>query len=492
MGEALYRKYRPKKLSDVIGQDHITQTLENAVRNNKIRHGYLFSGPRGIGKTSVARILAHLVNNFEYNKFSTQLDIIEIDAASNRRIDEIRELRDKVHITPSHGVYKVYIIDEVHMLTREAFNALLKILEEPPAHAIFILATTEAHKLPPTIVSRTQHFTFKPVQAQNVAKHLKNIARKEKINIDRDALNYVAEYGQGSFRDSISLLDQLSNYQKITSDEVLSVMGRPNPEKIEDLYQKLTVGTIGDITQSLENLYNEGTDPNFIANELMQFLRLRIINGNSVNPAEDIDLIKNLLVVQSSHSPERQLEVCLCQHNLAKNKVQNNHGGPIHTEKDKSVEQSDHIKKTKQQPQNMSKKVTSDTPAKRNNHSEKESSSEKSPALPAHELWEVCLNNIKDEHNTLYGLARMATPQIKDAELHLIVPYAFHKKRLEEKKSKAIILDLVKSNTDKVMDLIITVQKKSPKQEQSSPQIEPSDTYSEVTRIFGGSEIVEA
>src|SRR3989338_478241 len=151
MGQALYRKYRSKKFGEVVGQQHVTKTLTNALKSGRISHAYLFTGPRGVGKTSVARIFAHEVNNLKYDEDKPHLDIIEIDAASNRRIDEIRDLREKVHISPTSAKYKVYIIDEVHMLTKEAFNALLKTLEEPPEHCIFILATTEAHKLPATI-----------------------------------------------------------------------------------------------------------------------------------------------------------------------------------------------------------------------------------------------------------------------------------------------------------------------------------------------------
>ena len=183
--KSLYRRYRPIKLEDVVGQEQVTKPLINALKNGKINHAYLLIGPRGCGKTSVARILAHAVNGFDYQLEDNYVDIIEIDGASNRGIDNIRELRDKAMIAPTNGKYKIYIIDEVHMLTKEAFNALLKILEEPPAHVIFIMATTDAHKVPVTITSRAQSYSFKLADQNTMFSYLKNVARQEKISITR-------------------------------------------------------------------------------------------------------------------------------------------------------------------------------------------------------------------------------------------------------------------------------------------------------------------
>src|ERR1700712_4212867 len=177
MGQALYRKYRSKSLDEVVGQEHITQTLKQALKSGRISHAYLFTGPRGVGKTSIARILAHELNGLPYDDEQSHLDIIEIDAASNNGVEDVRDLREKAYIAPTSGKYKVYIIDEVHMLSKAAFNALLKILEEPPAHVVFILATTEVHKIPETIISRTQRYIFKPVEHDKVVEHLKYISK---------------------------------------------------------------------------------------------------------------------------------------------------------------------------------------------------------------------------------------------------------------------------------------------------------------------------
>src|SRR6266404_4800735 len=274
MNQALYRKYRSKSLGDVVGQDHITRTLKNALKSGKISHAYLFTGPRGVGKMSVARILAHEVNSLPYTDESIHLDIIEIDAASNRRIDEIRDLRERVAIAPTSAKYKVYIIDEVHMLTREAFNALLKTLEEPPAHCIFILATTEAHKLPETIVSRTQRFEFRPITPAVVAQHLGAMAKQEKLDIDQPALQLLAEFGNGSFRDSISYLDQLSAYDKlITEEDVRNLLGLPPAQEISSLLGFIETGDTAGALKTLGQIETQGVSADAVAIALSERLR---------------------------------------------------------------------------------------------------------------------------------------------------------------------------------------------------------------------------
>lgn len=274
MGKALYRKYRPKTLGEVVGESHITEPLKNALKSGKISHAYLFVGPRGCGKTSVARIFAHAVNNFEYELEDNYVDIIEIDGASNRGIDNIRELREKVAIAPTKGKYKIYIIDEVHMLTKEAFNALLKTIEEPPAHAIFIMATTDFNKVPVTITSRAQIFQFKLASADTMFTHLKAICEKEKIDIEDDAIRIVVKRGGGSFRDSLSLLDQISTISssKITAESLLKALGLPADEAIKNLLETYRAQDLNAVSNTLKELLNTGIKPETIAESLVQII----------------------------------------------------------------------------------------------------------------------------------------------------------------------------------------------------------------------------
>src|SRR5437868_2435966 len=311
MNQALYRKYRSKSFEEVIGQDHVTQTLQKAIKSGRISHAYLFTGPRGVGKTTVARILAREVNNFQFDGESANLDIIEIDAASNRRIDEIRDLRDRVRITPVSGRYKVYIIDEVHMLTKEAFNALLKTLEEPPAHIIFILATTEAHKLPDTIISRTQRFEFKPIPVSKAVSQLASIAKQEKIEISPEAIELLAAFGNGSFRDSIGYLDQLaSSGSRINEDDVRRVLGWPSQTQVEEILAAVNGGETENLLILLQQLKDSGVDAATVASSMSMKIRQAVL-GRA--PLAHIELLKQLLEVPISSRPYDRLELSLLE-----------------------------------------------------------------------------------------------------------------------------------------------------------------------------------
>ena len=269
--KSLYRRYRPRTLNEVVGQEQVTLTLQKSLEQGKISHAYLFVGPRGCGKTSVARILAHQINDFDYELEDDYVDIIEIDGASNRGIDNIRDLREKVMIAPTMGKYKVYIIDEVHMLTKEAFNALLKTLEEPPEHAVFIMATTDAYKVPVTITSRSQTYTFKLASVETIFEFLSDIANKENIAIDDDALAIIAKRSGGSFRDALSLLDQLSTLseKRITKEMVVAAMGLPQDEKIAELLLAYLDGDATKITGALKDLLSSGVKAETLSEELI-------------------------------------------------------------------------------------------------------------------------------------------------------------------------------------------------------------------------------
>ncbi|HLB40174.1 MAG TPA: DNA polymerase III subunit gamma/tau, partial [Candidatus Babeliales bacterium] len=267
-------------------------SLENALKKGRLSHAYLFSGPRGVGKTSTARILAYRVNQVSPAAANTQLDIIEIDAASNRRIDEIRDLREKVHLAPSQGQYKIYIIDEVHMLTPEAFNALLKTLEEPPAHVIFVLATTEPHKLPETIISRTQRYSFRPVEAPLLIPHLRKIAKAEAIKIDDDALELIALAAEGSVRDGLSILDQAANVggKTISASGLRGLLGLSDQSVVEELALALAKQQPQQLLEIFDSYRAQGGAAGQLLGQLLQLgrqlIRCQLGLSNPRSPAE--------------------------------------------------------------------------------------------------------------------------------------------------------------------------------------------------------------
>ena len=312
MTKALYRKYRPLKLADVVGQDDTIRQLQTQLTNQKISHGYLFVGARGCGKTSVARIFAHEINHFDYQLEDNYVDIIEIDAAVFTMVENIRELRDKAMLAPTTGKYKVYIIDEIHMLSKNAFNALLKILEEPPEHIVFIFATTNPEKIPATILSRVQIFHFKLADKSIMQSFLENICQKEGINIEKDALSLLIEQGGGSFRDSLSILDQLSNLHAdkstlITTEEVSSALGVPKQVLIEELLASYEQENIDQIRSLVEELINQGNKAEGIATSLIKAIMQ--------NPTtKNLHLIEKLYAVNGEFASAKLIVALILDH----------------------------------------------------------------------------------------------------------------------------------------------------------------------------------
>lgn len=308
MSQALYRKYRPKEWDEVVGQDHVVTTLKNAIAADRVVHAYLFAGSRGTGKTTLARLLAKAVNclnsdptkrpdneceNCKAVNENRFLDLIEIDAASNTSVDDVRDLRDKINFSPSQGKHKIYIIDEVHMLSTQAFNALLKTLEEPPPHAIFVLATTEIHKIPATVLSRCQRHEFRRVPVDEIVKQLKMIIKAEKIQADDDALIQIARQSAGGMRDAISLLDQLSSMgEKITLALAQTVLGTATSQTVLDIISSVMDHDPAHGLESIHRALDAGADPRSLARQIVEYLRglmlIQMGNANQVEATADV------------------------------------------------------------------------------------------------------------------------------------------------------------------------------------------------------------
>lgn len=322
--KSLYRKYRPSKFEDVYGQEYIVKTLCNAILNDKIGHAYLFSGTRGTGKTTIAKIFAKMVNCKEMKnnqpcgkceicscENTDEIpDIIEIDAASNNGVDEIRELKNKIKLMPVSCKYKVYIIDEVHMLSTGAFNALLKTLEEPPEHVIFILATTEPQKLPITIISRCQRFDFKKISVNDIYRRLKYISESEKINVSDDALLEIAKISDGALRDAIGTLDQLSSYtDKISIDDIYTLKGSVSSDTLIKLVNYYVDNDISNMLDLIDEIYNSGKNLEFLIDDMLNLFRNILISKVAKNYFDNKDIIdKEEIIKLSSKIDNNRIE----------------------------------------------------------------------------------------------------------------------------------------------------------------------------------------
>jgi DNA polymerase III subunit gamma/tau len=336
----LARKYRPQKFSEVIGQEHVTRTLQNALEQGRTAHGYIFSGHRGIGKTTVARILAAALNCRSSEKpvaepcgvcescteirAGNAVDVIEIDAATNRGIDEIRELREAARYRPARDRFKIYILDEAHQITDAAFNALLKTLEEPPDHIVFMLATTQPEDIPQTIRSRCQHFSFRAVKFDDIVGQLRDLVSHEKLEADVDALALLAEAGDGSMRDALSILDQAiaSCSGKLTADSVRNLVGAAPAHTLEEVMQGISRGASDEVLQQVDHLISEGHSPTHFARQMVRFLRnatvAKIAGKNSSLlqiSSEERERVERVASLFSEEDITRHLQIMLRTHN---------------------------------------------------------------------------------------------------------------------------------------------------------------------------------
>lgn len=483
MSQALYRTYRSRGLSEVVGQEHITVTLARAIQAGHISHAYLFTGPRGTGKTSVARILAHEINGLPYSD-TPNLDIIEIDAASNRRIDDIRDLREKVHIAPVAAKYKVYIIDEVHMLTGESFNALLKTLEEPPSHVVFILATTEVHKLPATIISRVQRFAFKPGDTQTVTAHLKHIAQKEKIDIEDSALRIIAEHGEGSYRDSLSLLDQLTHISSgtITAADVARTLGLAPEEQIKQIIDGLLTHDLTTALNAVKTAQEQGSSPATLVEQLTQALL-----PQTVAHPELFVLIDRLLEVPRAYNPNLKLISTIALFKAT----------PTQTaKKTAAVSIAPPAAVTiASAPQTTTKAAVVPTPNVDNNTTISETPLSAVPHQPAEPLsqlsaqdWNSVMSYVKQTNAPLFAMLKQAQPVLQgDNTLLLQFKFSLMAKKIDDPKQKSTVADALQKAIGRTATITVTIDKNA-----QPPVFTDNPHVTSVTAIMGGGEVINA
>ncbi len=455
----LYRKFRPTTFASVKGQTVITTVLKSAIVHKKISHAYLFTGTRGVGKTSTARIFAKAINCLEpkdgepcnacescksFNDGSN-VDLMEIDAASNRGIDDIREIKEKVNFAPTMSIYKVYIIDEVHMLTKDAFNALLKTLEEPPAKVVFILATTEIYKVPLTIISRCQRFDFKNAEQDDLKKLLKEICKKEKIVIDDESIQLITELGEGSFRDSLSILEKLSSGdEEITYDNALKSLGIPDLRLLTNIITAIVAGDIGKAFVSLREAIGSGIDIYQINKNMLSYLEKQLVlqaqheSGDSL-----LSLHDTLMFIKEFLKAEESLKYSVVPSVVVEAAIASlcTHYATLHPDiQPEIVVQKKQTKKiVKEEKLEKIEKVE-----------EKNKEEEIVPEAGGSEVqlamddimkgWgKVIAKLMPFNHHLSSFLSKSKPVRIEDSYLILEVKYSFHKDRIEETKSRQAI-----------------------------------------------------
>lgn len=483
MSQALYRKYRSRSLDEVLGQDHVTNILRRALEQGKIAHAYLLTGPRGVGKTSVARILAHEINKLPYDEEASHLDIIEIDAASNNGVDDIRALREKAQVAPVSASKKIYIIDEVHMLSKPAFNALLKTLEEPPAHVIFILATTDADKLPATILSRVQQFFFHPISVDVMARQLMAIAEKEGFAIEADAARLIAERSRGGFRDGISMLDQLSILatpdQPLTVAMVTEYLGLSDAATLEELLDAYQSEDTARILSILQELEQSGISPTVVSHQLLSITRARL----RTNPGL-VELIQQLIEVDRHPHPDLKLLTIFMQH----------HAQPVRPKK--TVAQavtatptviSTSAKPTpsaKESPKNQNVKSTKPAQKAPENQdtkpAKKSSTKSRKSSTPLELDWHRVIEQAKEKSVGLSSLLQKSQWAFDGDKLTIFAGSAFYKKKLDDAKNRPLLTEIITAETGMELEVDIIGEKKPPEDEK----------LAEIAAMMGGGEEV--
>ena len=456
--QALYRKWRPQRFSDVVDQRYTVQTLKNAIAQGEIAHAYLFAGPRGTGKTSVARILAKAINCpnqrdgepcnacsiCESVTRGNALDVIEIDGASNRGIDQIRQLREEVNFSPAEARYKVYIIDEVHMLTNEAFNALLKTLEEPPSHVVFVFATTEPHKVPPTVLSRCQAFEFKTIPQEQIEAHLRAVAQTEKIAIDDEALAAIARHARGALRDALVLLEQLVAYkgeEPITAQDLYDVLGLPPQETIDRFLKALLEGNSSEALRIIGELAERGRDFELFVGELIHRGRDRLIEAlqGGKNEAENSQawtaLLGKLLELK------RELRFAFDKRVFLEIKALELAGA------EGQLAVQEHA-----QPAEFAQQAKTQTPAsvepepRGQPQQAEEQKATPAPAVDLEERWQQLLKRARRKKAALCALLTEAQPRLDGRTLFIeyAPEFSFHKERLEQAENLEIVRKLTR------------------------------------------------
>ena len=478
MSQALYRKYRSRSLDEVLGQDHVTSILRRALEQGKIAHAYLLTGPRGVGKTSVARILAHEINHLPYDDDSSNLDIIEIDAASNNGVDDIRALREKAQVAPVSAPKKVYIIDEVHMLSKSAFNALLKTLEEPPEHVVFILATTDADKLPATILSRVQQFFFRPIPTEIMTRQLMNIAKKEGFAIEEDAARLIAERSRGGFRDGISTLDQLSilatSDQPLTANMVTEYLGLSDATMLGNLLDSYTSDDNEKVLNIFQELENSGANSVVVSHQLLSIARNRLRKNPNL-----VGLVQQLIEVDRHPHPDLKLLTIFM----------NSNSRP--TEKP-AAPKKNIAQATTQKP---AAKPTPIKPAEPAKPTEEPIEKEAKPAEPAKKTaakpkktdaqlelnWEKVIERAKGKSLGLASLLQKSQWSFDGEKLTIYAGSAFYKKKLDDAKNKPLISEIISEETEMDLEIDIIGEKKPPEDEK----------LAEIAELMGGGEEVK-